>query len=424
MLPKITLAGCSLRWSFPDSEPFLDWIEACPWRGEGGLRVLRTSLPSSELRSALFSAFFAREQGVDRLRIVHLQRPTRPLFKSLLAGLGLSIEGSAFDIRKRLIEAVRYSPVVYFTEASDESHWLHDEALDLIDYCSKVLENCGLTLLLIDRDGGTEAAHGGSFDFIHGFPIHINLVHRDSPSLAWPAYTHIRIAWESAGILEDARSLGDSAQCVPQENDSALEDCFTQFASERLKSTDEELISAATTWLDPRGQPKKRKKALSSLRHAGLLWRHAHDRDYRLAPWLARALLPQAPRDNQALLRWSLVCAPLHEAISRRCFEMEARYRDQGYSAEAERGVSSETCERMKSFQSGDYRQGRSYYPRSYPNLPQNPWDFASLGEILAHAPRSNLKSTLLTLRNHIAHGHYGGWSLLKDLRSVEAEFF
>jgi hypothetical protein len=55
--------------------------------------------------------------------------------------------------------------------------------------------------------------------------------------------------------------------------------------------------------------------------------------------------------------------------------------------------------------------------------VPTSPWEFASFGEYLMNEivkDRSDKwRDDMRVVRNHLAHGHHVGWTVVKELRKL-----
>jgi len=415
---ELTLAGCTLPWRMEGATELSSWLRSRPWHGPGGVRTARVAPAHvKDVLKLIRREARAWDDGVSEFRIWDLREDT------LQGGLQQALEEwlevphrSDREFLKLLGEALEARPMLFLG-------WLGGARMpeELIGRAHQVTEAV--------RKLGSRGAP--TFVFLHkrqqmtgsttavldtGLPMELTPLKEglggELPTL-WRTYLHWRVAWECGGDVERALrcdrlglaelKLGDDEGFERLLNQHARVELERLSAPERKQSLawlNEVLMKNPTRGMRP-GQAKG-----------------------TLAPWLARALLLQGSAPTaRRFLKARLNCTPLAELILTRCFELEAFQRTRLMLQGLPEVVPPEVLTRFERFQGTGPSIERDLYPAGHPALPEDPWDFATLGEFTeSFVGLTSRIQQLRVLRNAIAHGHYVGWRALNRLWQAEQE--
>ncbi len=247
----------------------------------------------------------------------------------------------------------------------------------------------------------------------------------------WRAFVASRLAWEAAGNLGDAQEIDSLVGGVGQGGEGSLEQVLNRWATHRLARIPEEGKRSLGAYLGiksaPGGEKRDGARLDAEVHRAGLLWRPVGEQRSRPSPWVARALLLAEPmHEARHLLRAAMVNGPLANEILRRCFDLESALVASAWVGHRDlEGQLVSAQDLWRRFLAGRLQEAQ-YYPADCPARPRDAWSFASLGEVLELAPglggRGSPAVRLLRLRNALAHGHYVGWRVVRDVLDIEDE--
>lgn len=434
MLLEISLAGHSSHWTFRGSRAFSTWAEAKPWLREGGVCVIRTE--SAEIGDLIIPSICQGAHGsnagesrldIRRLAVSQTNTPSRALLREFELDPTVSPFEARDKIRTCLLDRA-FLLVFVETAPVDPNDW--EDIVNLLEHYRKSTNPVRLSAVVIDGRGIVRSEP--VCDFVNGRPTH-HILSDVSSTIAddslWPAYLHHRAAWEAAGCLGYAMSLGSELERGASRDDEAVERTLQEHANSRLASHPGrqslfDLVGfGAETF---RRDPARRLSLQAELFAMNLLWRPPSMNSLHIVPWAARALLaiPGLPKEQVWALRHHLVCAPIAGEILSLCLQFESQIQTKLHGRQDPSKVSDKTTTNQARFKSGN--DDFVVYPSAFPALPTSKddvWAFASLGESLRSCPPKavpNLYWETLQLRNAIAHGHYVGWHhISKALRML-----
>lgn len=427
---EISIAGHTSNWTFRGSRTFSTWAEAKPWSQEGGLCVIRTE--SAKVADLVIPSVCRVAHGANggeaRLDVRRLEvggeagTPTR----ALLREFELDPTINPFEAREKIrICLLDRCFLLVFVESApvDINDW--ESIVSLLEYYRKSTNPVRLSAVVIDGRGAVRSEP--VCDFLNGRPTDHVLSEVSSAmdeSLLWAAYLHHRVAWEAGGCLSYAMSLGSEMTHGAVGDDEGVEVSLQKHANELLAShAGRQLLFELVGLGSGGGQPDQtRLRCLQAeLLAINLMWRPPSMSSLHVVPWAARALLavPGLPKKQVWVLRHHLVCAPIAGEILSLCLQFESQIRSKLHGRQNRGKISLQTIENQDRFKSG--RDDFVVYPRAFPASPVTEgdvWAFASLGESLSSCPMSavsDLYWDTLKLRNAVAHGHYVGWSHVRN---------
>lgn len=422
----VTLNGHRAAWVYRGSRELGAWLESQPWLRGGGVVRLRLGTSTGDidllvdgLRRAVRGADEAGHQPVVA---------SLPIVDKLVSTLQAELCGAAEADERRVVDecSFKHRLILCITESGGP---IAAEARAFSDRARKVAPDFATAFVIIST--GSDAAEGDELDFTSGAPDdHVLRLLDDTQDRLFRSYLHARVAWESAGAINRARSLETVLRSVRVGDDEAVENGLNEFARqaygcamERDKRRLVEFLAAIA-----RGAVVDARRVAPELGNAGLLWSPFGRERWRVVPWTARALLlDDIAGESALLLRSQLTCAPLAREILGRCLELEARERAKLARQIGASRPPPDAVARLESFQRPEARGDALFYPRSSPARPRDAWAFAEFGAFVetaerAGAPRRQVSElhALRLLRNGLAHGHYAGWVAVRRLIEIE----
>lgn len=233
---------------------------------------------------------------------------------------------------------------------------------------------------------------------------------------AWRHYLHLRIAWECAFHLEDARRLEKRAGQVPLERDDQLEAQLNQHAQRKLREQNARRLKPLQELRRVAPNSRALGDLLYELGWVGLAWQPPGHSELFLVPWLARALLIEEVEGwFTPLLRQSMICQPLAAQVLADCLSQEATLRAITHRVcAANRQDSADAAQAAQD----DLRLFRKagYYPEGHPAPPASSLDWGTLGDVLRAARLGADPLPIRRVRNGAAHGHYPTWGSLRAI--------
>lgn len=419
---EVPLCGAIAAWRSPGSRAFGRWLATQPWAEGGGIcSVITESMDSSKyMVTAIRKGAYAENRGQTNLRVISAE--SGPDFGSpievCLGTLGLAWTTGKLRIAEELAQILRIEPILFvITANSDLVEWW-ETLNDFADIYGKRQAFGPLAIVVI---GGVPACEiGPMFDFRHGWPEGMVELWADGmgDSDRWANYLYLRVAWESGGYLTVAEDLERLVSSVSIGDDEAIEKHFNKYALEtscKISATNEDWIRLVKN-LGSCGLDLSR-DIPSPL---PLLWNPPNSITPRIVPWFCRAvLLRKRISDSMAWkFRNELFCEPLRRDLTGICHHGEALVRARIFQSRVKTSVSEESNKLFEAFKTDT----RNYhYPSCHPAYPDNPWVFASFGEVMnssgARLPEQFW--SLLAMRNSIAHGHFVGWKHVKTAIDV-----
>lgn len=429
MTIQVSLASSSLPWRFRDSSDLETWIGDRGWRGTSGCVVLGIAHSHLALefgQRVIDLLLLAEGPGADCVPVEVEPDEGRPSFwGSVSQAMGLDDSEGYWPFLRTVGQLVS-EPRFLLVSADGDPVSTVEQARAFVTDLGKAAPSCPLTIVLpVAR---TFAGCDRDWDLGVGAPCQPALDSLDLPDpVLWRRYVHHRLAWETGGDLERARSW-DAAGIgsIASGDDAALERKLNECAMADLNAVPSEVAEHWNTSVqaDPRGQVAAPKGSLGSeLERLGLWWRPIHTDRLRPSPWAARAALLGSPNGLlRPWLRSCLACAPLAREIMNRCSDMESLERSRLARDLRSASPKQETHQLYDRYKEpGDFLQ-RTYPPLS-PARPHDVWDFASYGEILIKTQMGRgYREDLRQLRNTLAHGHPPTWFLIQRLRTVERQ--
>jgi|JI10StandDraft_1071094.scaffolds.fasta_scaffold12221_8 hypothetical protein len=412
MAIDLTLGGARRPWRLRGEHAVEAWAQGRPWLGAGGTLSLTIGGQVDALRNWVRRTLWAWDAGASSVRFVDMSVVDR---QDLAGGLRRWLGVGRTDLHamaKGLGADLEHRPAVFLLSVPDAvaAAGVVDLTEELRDWIVKLDFARGPAFVILI--GGNIGLARGSVACDLGWPHGItdDLFEDVTPEERWSLYVHLRIAYETAGRIDDALSCDRSgvgrARC---DDDAACERALNAHAAQRLSA------------LDPTEAEAWRARARSGHWHGvpplpfkGLPW--ISPSRATPAPWLARALLlvPGAVASRR-LLRAEIVCHPLAEALLKVCFAVEAAQRARIGHSPSE-APDDQAVSQYDRFVSGRSSAARDLYPVGHPAPPSDAWDFASVGAIqrLVYGPHE-----LAHLRNALAHGHYAGWAALSRVSAL-----
>lgn len=411
----ITIGDLTWRWQLRDDRATVDWLSRRPWLGDGGVVVVQAPDDGDETIRALQREIYGADCSVSDVRFVPL---------SLIEGSFNAVIGEWLGIKTRkmrdlalaLADDLLARPAIFLLDARRfplRSTWA-DEASAVWDMASKLEVEKKPSIIVVHRRG--EAPLRGRYILDRGWPV--GLAHSlldDGDDRLWSKYMHLRFAWESGGVIDDAMDCAAIAgELAPDDNE--LERVLNCFAvSKFLRLTEQERIRWAQ-YVD----------APSDLAPTVCGYMEELDGQLTAFPWLARALLLQVATQGgtSRALRHEVLCRPIAEQVLKRCFAVEASLRRRLPQVLPQ--PPEEVRERWERFRANG-ATGRNLeaelYPLAHPYPPTDAWDFASVGQVAMHAKVPREETARLhrvrILRNAVAHGHYMGWRAVTEARAL-----
>lgn len=413
----VSLGDLAWRWQLRDDRALEHWLSRLPWMDEGGVVVAQVADDEDGTIAALEREIYAADRRRTDVRVVKLVAETGT-FIDLVAEWMNRSRRHATEIALALAEDLAFRPTLFIVDARrarDRVRWA-DEASALWDLMSKLEVERRPSVLVLHRRG--EAPPRGRLVLDRGWPV--GLAHAlvaESEDDLWAKYVHLRIAWESGGVIEDAFDCAAIAADQAVTDDDAVEQILNCFAMAKyLRMTDDEQSAWMTFVLAP------------SVEAVPTVCGYTAELEGRLTPfpWLARALLLKGTIDRSTCrtLRAEMICRPIAEQVLNRCFAAEASLRRRLPSALPEPPDDVRRhYERFASATGPGQNLEADLYPFAHPSPPVDAWDFASVGVIARHiitVPGGwrDLERVRL-LRNAVAHCHYMGWKGITEARAI-----
>jgi len=408
---ELALAGVTWPWSLRADRELDGFARRRPWLSQGASLSLSTPADPANTVDMVRRAVYEWDRAQSEVRVVVIDIASGDELPGVL-GRWLGVEFSAqSELARALGRDLDHRATVFIIGvhcAAAASRCL-DHAEELREWVLKLDHLRGPSFVVLHRGPGGIARGSSSADF--GWPVGL-ASHLLSVEMAevWPLYIHLRIAWETAGCLDDATECSALFPRLSCGDDEGVENTLNNFAHARFSR----LPSAVRD---------------EARRLGGAVFRRSTTGEARItlgpvgyrttaAPWVARALLLHGVDvPLQRSLRGELVCKPLVQCLLSACSELEARLRGHlgGFRLDT---PDENACAAFIRYSDGKMRSlERELYPACHPSPPRDSWDFASLGALL-RAVRGNVPE-LLSVRNALAHGHYAGWSALLSVRTL-----
>lgn len=436
MRVPVVVVEVPTRWRFRDSDTVHRWLAGRPWAEEFARSppVLRLAASDyvHEVATALTACAHGHDEGRSDLRVRQVLMEAN---ESLQQAIERALDARGGDPLERLRSisaSLRRSPHLIVVVAPKVAGELFDDACGFLDRLTKLdpgepKRGC---LCIIDTLGQPVSAE--AFDFVTGWP-ELSVLGRPGERArdTWDRYLIARLAWEAGGDIGSAKEIESTNPLLaPPDHEDALEGVFNRAALALSARRPAAVLDQVTGWLTgvvaaassrkPRPSPSPPDELLLNR----LAWSPSPGGAWRPVPWLARAmLLKNALPGADLLLRSCLVNAPLGSELFRRTLELEA-----GYLAgmQARTPPVAPPFEAMREF--AEFQRARpeglEFFPSGCPAIPKSPWEFASLGALVAleGERRDGPKHLLRDVRNAIAHGAYVGWSMVKAVARCERE--
>lgn len=405
----LALTGRVWPWVLRCDHDVEGWARMRPWAAQGSsLSVCTPAEPATTVR-LIRRTVYQWDAGLSDVRVVDLDMAAdEELLAVMGRWLGVAVRTKG-DLARALGKDLQYRPTVFLllTESVSAASRCLDDAEEIREWIVKLDFERGPGVVVLHRGPASVARGSSSADF--GWPVGLaSELLTTSQSEAWPSYLHLRVAWETAGHLDDAVDCASGLSQLPVGDDDGCERSLNAFASRRLAG------------LSPAAQHELRTQCLDRARRNVASMTVLGTASYRTttAPWIARALLLGGvdPAIHRSL-RGELVCRPLVERLLHACFEIEARLRAQlgGQRTDLPEGHACAAFGRYTDV--AMLSQERQLYPASHPSPPRDAWDFASLGNLLRAI--GSAMPELLSIRNALSHGHYAGWAALRSVRTM-----
>lgn len=431
MFLRVPIGGHEAVWRFRDSGAFSAWLREAIWRESGGVFGVRVR---SQEQAGLFISELEREVAAlprGRVDVRVLSRRADgaiPGLREVLserAGLAPNLKrGEWIALVVQETSAVELLYVVdAVADSSGLAHW-REEAAETVSELRKACDSAAVTALVLAKSAGVS----GAFDFSIGEPLpDLGWLHQ-ATAVAWQAYLHRRIAWESGGDVALALHWsGTLAGEVGEGDDQALETWLNTHAAARWKEVPAPVVDGLKKFLLQISSVNAvdgelLRRAIAVFEQERVFWRPHGAPRARVVPWVARALLLAgvAP-EASVLLRAELSVPGLVGLAFSRCLELE------GWVRTGLRPAGLPSAETMKMYEGlcqGTAPAGKYYLP-AFPAPPREAWWVASFGEVLRNGLLGRSKDSLfalLHLRNALGHGHPCCWAALMDLRRLEEE--
>lgn len=416
----VTLADLAWRWQMKDDGAVTDWLSRRPWLDGGGVFVVQAPDDEIATPTALHGAIYSADQRTSEVRPVDLIAEGSSFVEVVSRWLNTSHKKSR-DCALALSEDLAVRPAVFILDArsAPTTNWV-DEAFAFWDLAAK-LEARPLTCVILHLRG--HAPIRGSHALDRGWPVGLAraVIGQESEAreVLWPRYVHLRCAWESGGIVDDALDCSALAANLAPGDDDGLEVVLNTFATEKFTLMPEAEQVAWTHLVSGARDGTSVPSVFGADEVA----------DARLTPfpWLARALLVRrAARENQLrVLRSEINCRPISEQILNVCFAAETHLR--GRLTGMLPRVPADIQVLFERFAARG-RLGPSLeaelYPDAHPSPPADAWDFVSLGLVIGRlvdqgSGNWDQLGLVRVLRNAAAHGHYMGWRSVREARTI-----
>jgi hypothetical protein len=421
---RVQLAEQLLAWRFHGLDSLADYIASRPWLGKPAIEIVRVADEASA--AAVLAAIedecllASRDGGAVRAHVVPAPAVVERGPVAALAAC-LDLHGEMGDLEAATAvgtEAAVASRLFLFPPLPSDRPQLRSELEQFADLVTKVESLARFAVVCLDTPACPLG--GRCHDLIDGLiPAPTDLLSA-TEAAAWRIYLHHRIAWETGGRLADAVALEGQLTSggLPVGADQALEDRLVKAATKRFALLDAAIRSSIETGV----RKSSAREDLTGSFSTDHFWSPTETAGLLPRPWVARALLAAEPdRQHAELLRNCLVCVPLGQALLAACcvFETQVRGRIRLPSAPD----SSAPCVgQWQTFTSAGSLE-RSLFPAAGPAVPTSPWEFASFGEYLTNEivrdRSSNWRHDMRVVRNHLAHGHHVGWSVVRTLRTL-----
>ncbi|MBK8997362.1 MAG: hypothetical protein IPM35_16660 [Myxococcales bacterium] len=280
----VTLGGLPWRWQLKDDDAVEDWLCRRPWLANGGVAIVQAPDDQTATVAALERAVFSADCGFSDVRVVSLPANSEDLFRTLVSWLNTSHERPR-EIALALAADLDVRPAVFVVDARGartNRRWAED-AVTLCDLAAKLEVSRCPTIVVLHLRG--ESPLRGRYDLHRGWPVGLaRSILEDGPTNLWQSYVHLRLAWETGGVVDDSVECAAMVGELCPENDDLLEDTLNRFATSKLS-----LLPAPEkdAWMHYVQQP--------SAAEAPTVFGYPEHADGRLTPfpWLARALLLQ-----------------------------------------------------------------------------------------------------------------------------------
>lgn len=408
----VTVGASTWGWRLEGEDAVDAWMRRRPWQGPGSVLAAQVPQAFTGLDEYLGRAAHAADSATSALRIAHLRIEHHV---DLRTALTMWMNIAACPRRafmQALADDLTIRPTLFFVTAEANVDAALDAATEMVELIAKVGAGRGPAIVLLHHV--SQAPLRGTCRLERGWPSGLAAECLTRPIAdVWRAYLHLRIAWETAGNVDDAYACDELQPAnLPVGDDQGLERLLSEFARRQLARMPP---SECRTWKDPSVAPGARPTVFGREEPTG--GRHTP------YPWLARALLLEAsPRSGKRALRAELVCRPLAEQVLMTCFLVETRLR--GKIPDMVAGTPpADALAAFEKFRTAISLEAE-IYPANHPAPPADVWDFASMGAILPLV--SNISSNTRRLfdctrrlRNAIAHGHHVGWQALLLAREV-----
>lgn len=428
MLVDVTIAGCTVAWSFPGAPAFATWLEGKPWLKEGGTCILRTGTRTFDdlLTVQLEGCIRAANGDAGRLDVHKVECGVLfgTPYQALLNLLEIEPSLGSFEAREPLKNRLRHNSAVFiFSEIEYVDAQIWAQFIFLLEHYRKADPLLRITTVILDSRGVVPGSP--VFDYTSGRATHqvLSEAAEIEDAVLWPLYLHQRICWEAGGNFEYARILDAEVFRLSSGDDEGFEVALNSVSTERLRSEID--IDMVNTYLGADRAatlraPKHIAAVQTKLLEQRALWRPPGMRTLKLVPWLSRAILLGRGAEAASILalRHNLVCAPLAGEVLSLCLTIESGIRVQLFGRGDSQRLKAKTVDAHDNFKAGN--DMHIVYPIKHPSPPQNDadvWAFASFGELLMSCPPSAVSDSfwrILKLRNGIAHGHYVAWAQVR----------
>lgn len=414
------LLGSSLPWRFAGEPALTRWLCARPWVSRA--RPLIVHLDGQAQVDAFLEALRRQALGWSggihddfAVSLIEEEDWKGSVVATLEALMGISAQ---LRERKRLellakMLGRQHRLFVFALDVALAPDPFEQQASTLLDLLNKqaVPGVAGLVLL----DASPRRGLSSSADYTQGLPQGAEEDLLRLEQHAWPAYLHLRLAWEVGGRWCGAAQLAEEMAGLGRGDDDALEARLNRAASGRWASLDpqqrEELLRYVTLLRQGREGRKEAACSLERLVDRRLAWCPSLSARARLIPQVARAMLVEQalPKEDAGGLRSALGCAPLARFQLGCCLDLEL-------ALKAASNVSSpldDTARTLTRYLQEEH-PALALIPSGSPSVPQTCTEVASLGELAGVVHKATVDSELFhrlrTLRNHLAHGGYSCW--------------
>ena len=329
----VEIAGHRDNWQYRGARGLEEWLQTAPWVNGGGVRCIRVATASD--RDLVVDLIERQVLAIDRrqssVRLVEMDcvSPSQ-LVEDMHIELGLEGPASGGAALDGVALALRHAPLVIVTPHLEPARF--ESARKSVDQLVGRLgrrDRPGALCVLIFGSSGVRGDQITD-DLSHGLPVGLDALSLKSrPYLLWSAYLHYRLAWESGGQRELARSWSHGSMRLGLGADDEFEGHLNACAQTQWDSLGEGARGGVRAWCGKyvRGIQAGRAEMEELVRH-GLLWRPMPGTIVRVKAWVARGmLLEHSNPQGRDMLRASLVCLPLARALLESCFDLEASFR-------------------------------------------------------------------------------------------------